>query len=158
MPWDPKLDEMLTELDRDDRIGTHIATVTEVSEGEWPDGRKYHKILTTLDTARDSFADATLNEPEYLTKAQLDALPRGQRRGVQLNLQCLKALHAHYGITWAEIPKKLTFGTKLGVVTIAVKNRKTQKTYVRIASFKPLAEVRAGASGATDTAASDIPF
>lgn len=158
MSWDPRLDEMMNELDRDDRIGTHVATVSEVTEGEWPDGRKYKKVLVTLDSARDSFADATLNEPEYLTKAQLEALPGGQRRGVQLNLQCLKALHTHYGVMWGEIPQKLTFGTKLGVITIGVKNKKTGKMYVRIASFKPLAEVRAGASESSETSASDIPF
>ena len=159
MSWDPKLDDMLDELNKDDRIGSHVAVVDEVTEGEWPDGRKYKKVLVKLETARDSFADATLNEPEYLTKDQLAGLPSGQRRGVQLNLQVLKSLHQHYAITWSDLQQKLTFGTKLGCTTMGVKNKKTGKTYIRIAAFKPLAEVRADAAGVTSgTPTSDVPF
>lgn len=158
MTWDPKLDEMLSELEKDDRLGDQIAVVQDISDGSWDDGRTRKDIHLILSTARDFKIRLTLSQPQIKTKAEVSQLTSGVRSGIRLNLQLLKQLHEFYGVSYQEIESKLPFGTHLGVKVIPDPDKKTGKMYVRIGALKPLAEVRAQLAGQPASAASEIPF
>jgi hypothetical protein len=153
-----EVNRILADLDRDDREGTHVAEVAEVSKGTWaPEygGGGYTSVDLLLTTARGVKFNTRFNDDiptlaEY--EAQKGTMGLGKMKGLGNSLRCRMNLLSMYQVA---DPAKLTRGFKLGVVIV-----KDKQGFPRLANVVPLADAVAKHAGGAVAAQGkdDIPF
>lgn len=147
-----KLRAFIDAANRDDREGDHVAIVARLEDKDFGDGPKVN-LVVTLPAASNSEASVILPE-DYLTDAELDAVPADKRKVVGHSMELLEQLEKHY---MTSQPRRLTIGSTIEVKVVKTKETRHPITgakkggWPRIVAFLAPGTVKAAPE-------SDIPY
>lgn len=149
-------DDVMTDLNRDNRVGDHDFMVSDVISDTWPSGDARHTVKGVLLTAGQAKADLRWSPPPpaSVVKAEMSKWDGGKRKAVAQAVSLAKKLAEYYGKT----VDGLKAGDVLRVKTVKTRIDKDGKGgFIRIAAILPKDGI-GQASAEAGKAASEIPF
>ena len=149
-------DDVMGDLERDNRVGDHDFMVSELIIDTWPSGDPRMKAKGVLLTAGQAKCDLQWSPPPpaSVVKSQMASWDGGKRKAIAQAVNIAKKLADFYGKKFED----LKAGDILRVKTVKTRVDANGKGgFIRVAAILPKEEVGQASKDAAK-AASDIPF
>lgn len=148
--------DVMGELEKDNRVGDHDFMVSEVIGDTWPSGDPRWKVKGVLLTANQAKCDLQWSPPPpaSVVKQEMASWEGGKRRAVAQTINIAKKLAEYYG----KSIETLKEGDVLRVKTIKTRiDLEGKGGFIRVVAILPKADI-GQASVEAGKATSEIPF